>query len=494
VTSVYLLEGTHFNLTDSNGAPEYHGTLTPGTIHILKLTLTPTPYASWAYDDTIMVVTDKLGPIQVAVSAQAYPGTLIADEYVSGTWTFNDSPFYVLGDISVAKGESLVIEPGISVLFAGQFKLTVGENATLSAKGNKEKRISLLPTDIQNTWEGISFINSGSDDILDYCTIKFCKYTSGESEAGAIYCNNSSPTISNCIIRENVGRHGGAISCKNNSSPIVINNFIANNRVQPIHNSSGGGIYCLSSSPLIQDNIIVNNTSETNGGGMMVDGGLSIPVITNNVICNNYAYYDGGGVEFWYGIPCMKNTIVWGNTAGARGHQILIGHVNDSEITFSDIQGGLDSIEVVPYGSALPGEYSNNLNTNPRFVSPSAGAGADYNGLGADWHLQPNSPCINAGDPNYITGAFEVDIDGNPRILGGRIDVGADEFNYAELSDLNNDGAVNFKDFDLFAHYWVDYICSEPDWCQRSDLNRTSRVDSMDLLIFTECWLERVHP
>jgi hypothetical protein len=43
-----------------------------------------------------------------------------------------------------------------------------------------------------------------------------------------------------------------------------------------------------------------------------------------------------------------------------------------------------------------------------------------------DYHLSFNSPCINAGDPNYIPDPNEVDIDGDPRIIG-RIDMGADE-------------------------------------------------------------------
>ena len=45
-----------------------------------------------------------------------------------------------------------------------------------------------------------------------------------------------------------------------------------------------------------------------------------------------------------------------------------------------------------------------------------------------DYHLLPGSPCIDAGDPNYIAGPNETDLDGNPRVANNRIDMGAFEF------------------------------------------------------------------
>ena len=45
---------------------------------------------------------------------------------------------------------------------------------------------------------------------------------------------------------------------------------------------------------------------------------------------------------------------------------------------------------------------------------------------GSDFHLQPNSPCINAGNNSYVTN--KNDLDGNPRIVGSAVDVGAYEF------------------------------------------------------------------
>jgi len=64
-----------------------------------------------------------------------------------------------------------------------------------------------------------------------------------------------------------------------------------------------------------------------------------------------------------------------------------------------------------------------NIGADPLFVAP------DSN----DFHLLPDSPCINAGDPDYVAGPDETDIDGELRVMLGRIDMGADEFNPFEI-------------------------------------------------------------
>ena len=64
-----------------------------------------------------------------------------------------------------------------------------------------------------------------------------------------------------------------------------------------------------------------------------------------------------------------------------------------------------------------PGGIGNIIN-DPRFVNAAAG----------DYHLQPISPCINAGtNQDWMIGA--TDLDGNPRIdASGRVDMGAYEY------------------------------------------------------------------
>jgi hypothetical protein len=112
--------------------------------------------------------------------------------------------------------------------------------------------------------------------------------------------------------------------------------------------------------------------------------------ITNNGIRGVYDIMGAsvGGI--------ISNTIIWSN-----GNSELNG---SPDVTYCNIKG------------SWPGE--GNTDADPCFVDPDAN----------DYHLLETSPCINTGDPNYIAEPNESDLDGNPRIINGIIDMGAFEF------------------------------------------------------------------
>jgi parallel beta-helix repeat protein/predicted outer membrane repeat protein len=123
---------------------------------------------------------------------------------------------------------------------------------------------------------------------------------------GGIYCNNSSPTMSNNIImRNHSNSNGGGIACFDYSSPDITNNTISQNTA----NLTGGGIYCQDSDPFIYDNTIDSNTALNAGGGICCNN--SSPRIENNILVENHAENNYGG-----GIACFtsSNPEIIGNT------------------------------------------------------------------------------------------------------------------------------------------------------------------------------------
>ncbi len=208
-------------------------------------------------------------------------------------------------------------------------------------------------------------------------TIFNCQFTSNDSynNGGGIEVKNSDVNIKNCIIRNNV------VTC----------NF-------PAYDNNGGGINCIDESVLIACNVLIENNYADFGGGIYCyESSLDLIncTITENT-GNQFA-----GINSQYSDVNIINSIVWGNNV-----QDILVFLSDSNIIYSDIGDG----------EYLPG--IGNINTDPLF-----------SGLGLHpYSLSDISPCVNAGIPD-TTGLNlpEFDLAENPRVFGGRIDMGAYE-------------------------------------------------------------------
>jgi hypothetical protein len=110
--------------------------------------------------------------------------------------------------------------------------------------------------------------------------------------------------------------------------------------------------------------------------------------------------------------------------------------------------------------------------------------------VNGDYHLLSGSPCIDTGDPNYPEDANEFDIDGDARIIGGRIDIGADEFVY--IGDFDFSGSVDFTDLSILALQWL-----QPPGTPSADIAPTPAdgiVNFLDYAVLAEHWLEGTSP
>ncbi len=271
--------------------------------------------------------------------------------------------------------------------------------------------------DCEESGRGFHF-HSGETDasVLNGLTIKNGTVT---GYGGGIRCYYSSPTISNCIVADCCANYltinyGGGILC-DNAGPTITQCTIKGNRAW----GYGGGISCVEDSrPIIMNCIITRNRAGYDGGGGGISCDASAPKIFNCTITENAQLGNtivGGVLVADHSHVTMSNCILWGNVETSSPPIDEIGVISSSflEVSYCDVAGGEADVYVED-GSMLhwgPG----NLDIDPELTR-----------FGN--HVLASSPCIDAGDPEFVPQPDEADIDGEDRIVNDRVDMGADEF------------------------------------------------------------------
>ena len=154
--------------------------------------------------------------------------------------------------------------------------------------------------------------------------------------------------------------------------------------------------------------------------------------MTNCVVANNLAqtiHADGTGGIRTTSAATVKNTVAWNNKRGSVIDNSRWSPNYTQPYTYCASQTSTTSDFTTDSTNIVLDSL-----TQPLFVAPSSMVGAttiatDLSNLVADWHVLPNSPLIDAGDPNtaFITYLPATDMDGNPRIGNNIADIGAFE-------------------------------------------------------------------
>jgi len=290
----------------------------------------------------------------------------------------------------------------------------------------------------------------GMLNISSNCTVNKSKFVENSSSAGGGGMRNdySNLHITNCIFFRNAsGGSGGGGGVKNyNSSPTLLNcRFIWNEDVSG--GSNAGGLFNISSSPAVTNCSFIKNSSVYGGAVSNVIG--SCPEITNCTFTANLASSYSGAVNDWNdSYPIITNCIFWDNNAPA-GSQIGDSGSSAATVNYSDVQGGWTGAGGV-----------GNINIDPCFMD--ANGPDDVIGtLDDNITLSVDSPCIDVGDNTAVPSGVTTDLDGRLRIADGDcndsdiVDMGASEFAYVYIGDLDCDCAVDFFDFAIFARHWL---------------------------------------
>jgi predicted outer membrane repeat protein len=260
---------------------------------------------------------------------------------------------------------------------------------------------------------------------------------------GAIYnygSNNgiSSPSLVDVTFSANsAGAYGGAIynfGQQGDSSPSLVNVTFSGNS----GGGYGGAIYNLgfmgASNPSLV-NVTFSGNSAIYGGAIYNDGqqGASSPSLVNVTFSGNSAVIRGGAI-FNYGYssgnssPSLVNVILWNNFASSGGAEMYNFEASPT-ITASLVRGGITGAWVGNSVGSSVTDGGGNIDGDPLFArDPDPGddswttlADNDY----GDLRLTYGSPAIDAG--TNLPALPPTDLDGNPRIINGVVDMGAYE-------------------------------------------------------------------
>jgi hypothetical protein len=342
-------------------------------------------------------------------------------------------------------------------------------------------------TKIDGSWEGLIF--SDSLDIQDTSRIQYCIFeyakafvregVKKEGKGGSILLKTHNRLIiKNCFFRNNFANrgggsislgensfaliensrfeynqalfHGGAIHSWTNSGPVIENCVFLKNNVISVDTFSGlirtfgsGGAIACSSGFLGRQPIIRNNLISNNYGIAAIWESCTGIEISGNIISNNY----GGGI--FNGIS-RSNSIYFNNTImnnesdgislairdNVIGRLSIINNCIRNNTGFgraADIFNAFNHPSPRIYHNNVPGDWSafgeGNIDVEPNFINPSNVIGISNDEPDVNWALSKTSDLIDAGTTEFIDQLLpETDLSNTPRILNGKIDIGALEY------------------------------------------------------------------
>jgi hypothetical protein len=200
------------------------------------------------------------------------------------------------------------------------------------------------------------------------CDASILGATVGPSTGIGVTTSMASLTMRGASIR---GNADGGVRLDTSDYDLV-NNFIVLNGTDGADGSAVGGVALLSDNP----------------------GGTAAAHFDFNTVAYNLA---GDGTA--EGFACEPVTAITFN------NNIVTG------VNADIVSGGSCSWRYSVFNAEVPGQ--GNLNSSAKFIDPAS-----------NFHLDVGSPCVNQADP---TATLTVDVDGEPRPVDGRADIGADE-------------------------------------------------------------------
>ena len=272
----------------------------------------------------------------------------------------------------IENGVNLEISPGATVKFQDFYNIEV--RGSINAVGTADSRITFTADNPENfqfdetetgSWNGIDFYETSTmneSSVFNYCIFEYSKDTEEVGKGGVFFLfEYSNLKVLNSIFRNNYSTYGGAVYCTNFSSPII------NNCLFYLNYGKEGGSALMNHDSYPQ---LINNT------------------LTANVVTNPTESYRTGVIHNIFSKPLTKNNIIWNNYSNYYV-DIQIMEPKAFYSTYNNIQFGLSGV--------------GNIEEDPRFTDDNS----------HNYTLSENSPCIDAGDPDFLNTLCDTDLAGN---------------------------------------------------------------------------------
>jgi predicted outer membrane repeat protein len=287
--------------------------------------------------------------VQVAVALGSLAGIAVAQTNVGGpifsntTWTPAGSPYQLTSSVIIGAGATLTIQPGVEVRFTSTGRLLVVGEASLGAGALVARGTGAQPVRFTSTaanpgsWDAILFTDRAIDaqldpngvylsgSILEHCSVEFGGGSA--SYQGAVEILNSSPLLTDCLVRNNSRRGvrasmaagttgptpplnmrgcelrqngNGGLDVASGSAHMIVGCTFAQNF--GTLGAPGVGLAVQSAADVRIDACTVSNNSGSTGAGLYI-ASCSNAVVTDSTFSSNVTTSEGGGA---YAASCTN--------------------------------------------------------------------------------------------------------------------------------------------------------------------------------------------